>query len=893
MTFSPLTRLFRDRLPARRRNATLRVDALEGREVPAALISTNFSLTGAANDDSQLVGVAGRGRFAIFSSTATNVVAGQQDSPGTFDLFWVDTLTGERRLVSAATGSNGTKATGSIGNAVISADGLSVAFVSNVNVATYDSSFTPSADAGSITDDVFLWNATTGKIELASRETTGKAIGQSTGSLNPAISADGGFVAFTSTRPTTAFRVGLDQPATVDVFRYTKGGTAIPVSITPSGESFGNYGDVQVDPLGRYLDSSGNFFAVVSPISADKINPAFIPTPTSIKTAGDVYLINVSGSINPTTQLVSSVAGDLTRSLSSANGRVTSAILAPDNPQAVVFSAIARSGAKNELVNAYTNNNAAQPDLYYRLMNDTGGETTILVSAGNGSTNIGANSKIDPSNGAFVVSTDGSRVAFASSATNLTPSITDTNNAYDVFTWAYTDRIVRMASVNPAGTTAGNGISDSPSVSADGNYVAFASTATNLTNTSDTNGLQDVIARDLTTGISGLASAQPNGVAAGNSRSFAPYVIGSGASAAVLFNSFSTDLDALFPGTTFGDQFIYSTSLPVQSNPSERVAVVSGTNSASASFATFAINGDIEVGSKFTPFPNFSGEVRVATGDVDGDGTLDMIAGAGPGGGPRVVVISGASGKVIRDFFAFEPTFRGGVYVAGGDFNNDGKADVAVGADDGGAPRVRIFSAGLTTTGSTIADLFVYESSFRGGVRVAAGDVNADGIDDLITGAGIGGGPRVTVFNGVSMGKTNARIADFFAFENSLRNGVNVSAGDMNGDGRADLGIGAGPGGGPRVTVFSGASVLTGIAAPTQLVNFFAFDASQRNGVRVAIKNIDGDSTADIMAAPGNGGTARIRTFSGGKFSALSVPAVIDDLYLYGDASSRLGAWVG
>ena len=126
-----------------------------------------------------------------------------------------------------------------------------------------------------------------------------------------------------------------------------------------------------------------------------------------------------------------------------------------------------------------------------------------------------------------------------------------------------------------------------------------------------------------------------------------------------------------------------------------------------------------------------------------------------------------------------------------------------------------------------------------------------------------------------------------------MRNGVNVSAGDFNGDGKADLGIGAGPGGGPRVTVFDGASVIAGNPAPTQLLNFFAFDQTQRFGVRVAIKNIDGDAVADLMTAPGNGGQNRIRTFSGGKVSAPGSPALIDDFLLYGDAGSRLGAWVG
>jgi hypothetical protein len=179
---------------------------------------------------------------------------------------------------------------------------------------------------------------------------------------------------------------------------------------------------------------------------------------------------------------------------------------------------------------------------------------------------------------------------------------------------------------------------------------------------------------------------------------------------------------------------------------------------------------------------------------------------------------------------------------------------------------------------------------FRGGVRAALGDLNGDQTPDLIVSAGYSGGPRIAIFNGVDLAAGAAQprhlVPDFYAFETTLRNGTFVAAGDINGDGKAELAFGGGPSGSDRVRIFDAAQLLaappfqTLDAAPSsaQLDNFFTGDPSLRGGVHLAIRPIDNTGKAALITGSGSGEHSRIQVYRATTLLANPAPSAPDQV---------------
>lgn len=253
---------------------------------------------------------------------------------------------------------------------------------------------------------------------------------------------------------------------------------------------------------------------------------------------------------------------------------------------------------------------------------------------------------------------------------------------------------------------------------------------------------------------------------------------------------------------------------------------------------------------------------NIATGDVNGDGESEIILSSEKGGEP-VIRVYNKEGELLKEWLAYSKTFKGGVKLVVGDFTGDGQDEIIVSPGPSGGPHVKIFSG----EGRLLRQFFADDINSRGGINVALGDVDNNGINELIVGAGVNRPPFIKIYNN----EIKLQGA-FLVYPASYKGGVNVSVASLYGrtDGHKASIITAPAGDfSPLVKIFNNKGILKN--------QFLAYGSNWRSGVKVTAGDLTNDGLGEIITGVQAGGAPHVRVFSG-------AGELVDSFYAYDES---------
>ncbi|MEK7538081.1 MAG: VCBS repeat-containing protein, partial [Patescibacteria group bacterium] len=228
-----------------------------------------------------------------------------------------------------------------------------------------------------------------------------------------------------------------------------------------------------------------------------------------------------------------------------------------------------------------------------------------------------------------------------------------------------------------------------------------------------------------------------------------------------------------------------------------------------------------------------------------------------------VRVIDPVTKKTTKQFNAFAKSDRNGINVAAGDVTGDHQADVIVGTGAGTDPLVKVF----TPDGRLVTSFNPYFTERKTGVAVAAGDVNADGVDELIT-VPAKSYPQIRIWTYNQTTKKFTSLAQGFAYDRTQRQGYSIATGDLDGDARAEIIVA------PRLNGRSVTILNLNDKNELKVVRRFnPYPIQFTSGLTVASGDVFGTGRANIITVGGPGYYSDINVFDiNGKLRAHFLP---------------------
>lgn len=258
----------------------------------------------------------------------------------------------------------------------------------------------------------------------------------------------------------------------------------------------------------------------------------------------------------------------------------------------------------------------------------------------------------------------------------------------------------------------------------------------------------------------------------------------------------------------------------------------------------------------FAYSPSVRGSYNILTTDLDGDGTQEILAATGVGLSPHVRVFN-SEGDLITHFFPFDSSARFGVKIALTDLNNDGLPELLTWPRGAGAPHIRAYSYNTDSqTFELLVQTFAYSTAFRGVMNITVADVTGDGNQDIVVSPAENAVSHVRVFT-YEDGELNL-VSQFFPYGETMRMGTKVLTGDLDGDGVRDIVVAPSTTAGSNIRLYK----YSNITDSFELLGWtLAFGADWRGTFNIRVADLDRDGQVEIVTAPHTKGGPNVRIY--------------------------------